>query len=68
VTTAVVTPAVIYGAEVQAWPMWITLNGGQTLAVTRLMAILSLGLCLVAYYGMVQIYAKSRPTPTSNTS
>ena len=49
-----------YGCEVIAWPMWITLNGAQSVEVTSVMAIVSLGFTLCAYYSMVEVYAKSR--------
>jgi hypothetical protein len=56
----VLTSVVIYGSELIAWPMWITLNGGQTVGVTSVMALLSLAFVLYGYYCMTQVYAKSR--------
>ena len=60
VMIAILTPVTIYGCEVIAWPMWITLNGAQSVSVTSLMAVLSLAFTLSAYYCMTQVYAKSR--------
>jgi hypothetical protein len=59
-TTAVLIPVAIYGSEVITWPMWITLNGGASLATTRWMAALSLAFVLVAYNAMVQVYTRGR--------
>jgi hypothetical protein len=56
----ILIPVVIYGSEVIAWPMWITLNGGQGLVVTRLAALISLAFTLCAYYFMTLAYARSR--------
>jgi hypothetical protein len=60
---AILMPVVIYGSEEIAWPMWITLNGGKDLVVTRLMALLSLAFTLGAYHSMIMVYSKSRPLP-----
>ncbi|MFT3967397.1 MAG: hypothetical protein QM690_16095 [Sphingobium sp.] len=56
----VLVPVTIYGSEVIAWPMWITLNGGQTVEIARFAAILSLIFVLCAYYSMTTVYLKSR--------
>jgi len=72
VMIAILTPVTIYGCEVIAWPMWITLNGAQSVSVTSLMAVLSLAFTLSAYYCMTQVYAKSRtaqsPTPGAHNA
>jgi hypothetical protein len=67
VMIAILTPVAIYGSEVITWPMWITLNGAQTVAVTTVMAVLSLGFTVAAYYCMTQVYAKSRGLHATST-
>jgi hypothetical protein len=59
---ALMMPVVIYGCEVISWPMWDTLNGGQTVAVTRIAALASLALMLVAYQVLVLAYGRTRAT------
>jgi hypothetical protein len=61
----ILVPVVIYGSEVIAWPMWITLNGGQGLVVTRLAALVSLAFTISAYYFLTLTYAKSRAMPAA---
>jgi hypothetical protein len=56
----VVMPVVIYGSEVIAWPMWITLNGGKTVGVTRVAALISLAFAVSAYHVLTLVYAKGR--------
>jgi hypothetical protein len=58
-------PVVIYGCEVIAWPMWDTLNGGQSVAVTRIAALLSLGFTMCAYYFLTLAYAKAQAMPAA---
>jgi hypothetical protein len=59
VMIAILVPVTIYGSEVIAWPMWITLNGAASVSLTRMMALLSLAFTLSAFYCMTQVYAKS---------
>jgi hypothetical protein len=56
----VVMPAVIYGCEVVAWPMWISLNGGKSLAITHLAAIVSLAFTATAYYVLILVYGQTQ--------
>jgi hypothetical protein len=56
----VLAPVTIYGCEVITWPMWITLNGGQTVAVAQAAALLSLVFTLCGYYAMTAIYQRMR--------
>ncbi len=58
VAQVVCMPVVLYGCEVIGWPMWDTLNGGQTVAFARWAAILSLVFTVTAYYALTQIYQK----------
>jgi hypothetical protein len=60
VMQAVLMPVVIYGCEVVTWPMWDALNGGQTVAVTRVAALVSLAFTLVAYSFLTLAYARQR--------
>jgi hypothetical protein len=50
----------IFGPEVIAWPMWITLNGGQTVAVTTWMAVLSAAISIIAFHALTKVNAKGR--------
>ncbi len=61
----VLMPVVIYGCEVIAWPMWDTLNGGQSVAVARLAALVSLAFTLSAYYFLTLAYAKAQAMPAA---
>jgi hypothetical protein len=56
----IIMPVAIYGAEVIAWPMWDTLNAGQTVTVTSWAAILSLIFTVVAYSALIAVYLKRR--------
>jgi hypothetical protein len=56
----ILIPVVIYGSEVIAWPMWITLNGGQGLVVTHLATLVSLVFTVSAYYFLTLVYAKGQ--------
>jgi len=56
----ILMPVMIYGAEVIAWPMWDTLNAGQSVSVTRWAAILSLAFTATAYYVFIAVYLKRR--------
>lgn len=60
VATALLIPVAIYGSEVIAWPMWITLNGGSTVAVTRWMAVLSAAISIIAFHALTRVYARTR--------
>lgn len=55
----VLMPVVIYGCEVIAWPMWITLNGGQTLLVTHVAALVSLAFTAIAFHVLTVVYAST---------
>jgi hypothetical protein len=57
---ALLMPVVIYGCEVISWPMWDLLNAGQSVANTRIAAIASLVLMLIAYHVLVLAYARTR--------
>lgn len=59
-TTAALIPVAIYGSEVITWPMWLSLNGGGTVEISRWMAALSLVFVLIAYNTMVEVYLKGR--------
>lgn len=61
----ILIPVVIYGSEVIAWPMWITLNGGKTVEFTSFAAILSLAFTIGAYYAMTRVYARSQASPVA---
>jgi hypothetical protein len=58
ISFAILMPIVIYGSEVIAWPIWITLNGGQTLAVTHIAAVVSLLFMAVGYHVLVLAYGQ----------
>ena len=66
--TVILLPVVEYGCEVIAWPMWITLNGGADLHVTRWMALLSLVFTLCAYYFLTLSYARERAMTSSRVN
>jgi hypothetical protein len=57
---ALLMPVVIYGCEVISWPMWDLLNAGQGVANTRVAAIASLALMLIAYHVLVLAYGRTR--------
>lgn len=59
----ILIPVVIYGSELIAWPMWITLNGGKSVEIARFAAILSFLFTLGAYYAMTRVYARSQAHP-----
>ena len=61
----ILIPVVVYGSEVIAWPMWITLNGGQGLVVTHLAALVSLAFTASAYYFLTLRYAKAQAMPAA---
>jgi hypothetical protein len=61
VMQAVLMPVVIYGCEVVTWPMWDALNGGQTVAVTQVAALVSLAFTAAAYAFLTLAYARQRP-------
>jgi hypothetical protein len=58
---AILMPVVIYGCEVVTWPMWDALNGGQSVAVTHVAALVSLSFTLTAYLFLVMAYRKNAP-------
>jgi hypothetical protein len=57
---AILMPVVLYGSEVIAWPIWITLNGGQTLTVTHIAAVVSVAFMAVGYHVFVLAYRRTR--------
>jgi hypothetical protein len=61
----VLMPVVIYGCEVIAWPMWDALNGGQSVAVTQMVALVSLAFTATAYHALVLAYGRERAVATS---
>jgi len=56
----ILMPVVIYGCEVITWPMWDTLNGGQTVGVACIAALVSLGFTVCAYEFLVLAYGKAQ--------
>lgn len=56
----ILMPVVIYGCEVITWPMWDTLNGGQTVGVASIAALASLGFTVCAYEFLVLAYGKAQ--------
>jgi hypothetical protein len=62
IMVVILLPVVVYGSEVIAWPMWITLNGGKTVGVARLAALISLVFTLCAYHFLTLTYAKGTAT------
>jgi hypothetical protein len=65
---AVLTPVVVYGCEVIAWPMWITLNGGQSLLVTHIAALLSLAFTMTAYHVLIRVYGQTQEARAAQRS
>lgn len=57
---AVLLAPVIYGSEVTVWPMWITLNGGKSVDVTAMAAVISFVFALCAYQALMLAYQQNR--------
>jgi hypothetical protein len=64
----ILMPVIIYGSEVIAWPMWITINGGKSVEVAEVAAIVSLAFTAFAYHVWIQAYAATRPAIVPRTA